>query len=669
MSIFNDAIDLTEIPESDWKNYIGKGYRNCCYLYDEDHKGKIILFGYDLAGNPKTFICKHKSWIKYRVRYKTTEKDMYGNYVATKYFDNISQRKKYLDNTTGLWIVEAFRPETEFLHKVFTDYIFDSDFNQYILRTFFIDIETEISDTFAKPTDAENRINMITIYDTQDEMFHTWSLEFADKNIISEDSIKDIPKNKFDLRCFNGNETRLLEDFLCFWEQNYPDVVNSWNGKAYDYPYIVRRIENVLGKNDAMRLSPIKRYSIRDVNHANERADVAADIEVDISGIFLADELIFYRDKFGVKPNLDGGYSLDNVGESEKLGKKVEYEGSLKDLYLKNYQKFYEYNIQDVNLLKNIEDKCKLVPLARRVAGAGLVNYNAIYTSISYLIGNVAAFARKEMKGVILQSYINEKQGESTYEGAFVFPPVVGLYKGGIATIDVNSLYPSTIRALNLSPETFVGKVVQVDIPNNDEPIDLEKTECNTFNIIQPSGQSKKITKDELLKLCKEKCIFSRNNTLFLKHKIKHGIIAAWCKYFYNLRKKYKKEMQKRELQLYKHEIVGEENIRQTEIEAKNFNSMQLATKIMINSIYGILGTSHSPIANIHLAQSITRNGKFFNQSASKYVFEYFKKNYNADENYVTTISGDTDSVEKHTRIHIIYNSGDTNVSPENVNI
>ena len=104
----------------------------------------------------------------------------------------------------------------------------------------------------------------------------------------------------------------------------------------------------MLGKNEAKRLSPVNKYFIKDVNHDNERADVAAEIEVNIDGLFIADGLVLYRDKFGISPALDGGYTLDNVGEKEECGNKIKYKGTLKDLYLKDWQRFYEYNCVDV---------------------------------------------------------------------------------------------------------------------------------------------------------------------------------------------------------------------------------------------------------------------------------------------------------------------------------
>lgn len=55
------------------------------------------------------------------------------------------------------------------------------------------------------------------------------------------------------------------------------------------------------------------------------------------------------------------------------------------------------------------------------------------------------------------------------------------------------------------------------------------------------------ITVQQLRALVKEKCIWTANNTLFLKHEVKWGVVAKWSEFFYNLRKKTKKEMFKYE--------------------------------------------------------------------------------------------------------------------------
>lgn len=663
-SIFNNAIYLEDVPQDQWrKKYIGPGYRNVVYTTNQDREGQIILFGYDLAGNPKTFICPWQSHIKFRVKYDTNEKDIFGNYVETRYFKSSYERKKRLDDIgQSLWIVECLKPEQEFLQEMFCKDCLDDTFNTQPMRVQYIDLESEISEVFVKPNDASNRINMVTIYDNFTDRYYTWSLERA-KIDFKEEPLCNYPKDKFVLfDNFNDNEEKMLDDFLSWIEDNYPDVSVSWNGKAYDWPYLVRRIENVLGKNAAKRLSPVGKYRIKEVNHANERTDVGAEIEVDISGLFIADDLVLYRDKFMIAPALDGGYNLSNVGEHENLGKKIEYDGTLKDLYVKDWQRFYEYNVRDVQLLTRIEEKCKLVSLARKVAGRGLCPYGTIYSSIAYLMGSIIAFSYDKM-GKVFQSHLNKPNVKEEYEGAFVFPPVKNIYKGGIACIDFNSLYPSSLRAMNLSPETYVGKISKFNIVSNDpnqkiafnkeDYINLNDESLETLWLYPANGgKRKEVKREDLLKLIETKCIYTRNNTLFLKHSVKQGVISAWCKHFYSLRKSTKKKMQALDLDIYNGKIA-KEDIQKAKLKVENLDADQHALKIMLNSVYGMFGTNHSPIYSAALAQSITRTGKFCNISASEFIRKRFKEMFGIDQDYVTAISGDTDSCDKMTQIYI----------------
>ena len=694
-SLLDNAIDLTGVDPKTWRtDHIGDGYRYCCYRTNRNpetrtREGQIVLFGYDKAGNPATFLCPHRSHVKYNVEYKTEEKDIFGRNVATKYFPDSKARYDYLQNLNdAVKIVESLPPTSEFLHAMFDSVALDPTFNTQPLRIHYLDIETEIGETFEKPKDARNRINMITVYDTGTGKYYTWSLEHAEID-FREEPLKDMPKEKFELFEFGGNESRLLQSYLNWMERNYPDVICGFNSQAYDIPYMVRRIENVLSEEDASRMSPVGKYRIRENNLDNERANKDAEIIVDLDGIFCADELVLYRDKFKINQPLDGGNSLNNIGETEGLGKKIAYEGSLKDLYEKDYQKFYEYNVRDVDLLRRVEEKRKLIPLARQITSAGLSNYDAIYSSIGYLVGSLCMFAKTMAGGVVFQSYRNGNPSKLKYEGAFVFPPILGFYRDGIAVLDYNSLYPSSIRAMNLSPETYVGKISRFPISDPDSeffryepPIDLDGTDTvgrettddeklynerfsneysglpsdkdiEKFYMLPANGSNQKIiTRKQLDELLATKCIFTRNNTLFLKHSVKHGVVAQWCKHFYAERKSTKKRMQNLELDIYNGKI-SESELAKTRTMIENLDARQQAIKIMINSIYGIIGTAFSPIYNIYMAQSITRLGKTLNIMSSNFIKETFKTKYFVPNSYIICSSGDTDSTLYHHKLWI----------------
>lgn len=719
---FNTAIDLSDVDEKLWKTYIGNGYRNCCYLMDHERRGRIVLFGYDRDGNPKTFICPHKSHIKYAVKYKTNEKDIFGRYVETRYFNSSYDRKKYLDSIIGsINIVEALPPQNEFLHKMFDEVALDDHFNNQKMRIFYYDIETEISEYFEKAKDARNRINALTVYDSETKKYYTWSLNKTNLDLndeydvngklINECQLKNLNRDDFVIfDHFNNNESRMLEHFLDWYELNYPDVLCGFNSQSFDDVYLIRRIENVLSKNDASRMSPVGKYRFRENNLDNERSNKQAELLVDIDGVFQADELVLYRDKFKINQPLDGGNSLDNVGETECGIHKIHYKNlnikghpivhSLKELYEKDWDRFIKYNIMDVYCLKTVEEKVKTIPLSRFITSVGLSKCDSIYSSIGYLIGSLIMFSKTQM-GTIFTSFQNKKSEPIPFEGAFVFDPIPGLYKNGIATIDFASLYPSSIRALGISPETYVGKISRFPITDptsefftKEPPIDLNGTDIigeinktsdekeyllkykNSYRNVEDkdikvfyllpanSTDVKKISREQLDNLLETKCIFSRNNTLHLKHSIKKGVVSSWCKHFYTLRKTTKTLMQKLDLDLYNNRIL--ENDKPSVIERiGNLHDRQQAIKIMINSIYGCLSTPHSPIYNPYLSQAITRNGKFLNISTSEYITKMFFEKY-GDKNAIIkgigengkkiltySCSGDTDSVVFSSKVRV----------------
>lgn len=115
-------------------------------MTNAEKEGQVVLFGFDTAGNPKTFVCPWKSYIKYNVMYKTDETDIYGHFVATKWFKSKYERDNYVKEANGMKIVECLKPEQELLHFLFDGEVLKMDFNKQPVRMHYFDIETEISD-------------------------------------------------------------------------------------------------------------------------------------------------------------------------------------------------------------------------------------------------------------------------------------------------------------------------------------------------------------------------------------------------------------------------------------------------------------------------------------------------------------------------------------------
>ena len=600
---------------------------------------------------------------------RSTKVDAYGKPIVQEVFFNVASRRQWVNKFKTMQgycqrqIVECRNPEDEFMQQIFWQEAQEESFNKAFQRIFYIDIETEISETSLMPFKALDRINMITIYDNKTDKFYTWSLQKAKliddgKHILYDD--------------FKDNENEMLKHFLYFWAKNYPDVICGWNSRWYDMPYVIRRLENVLGKAKARYISPLEDYRIVHERDLSKKDDKGRPVDkeeieyVDIKGVFQADALLLYRDKFGVKQALDGGYGLSNVGKAEGLGSKVAYETTLKDLYNQDWQKFYEYNVRDVDLLVDIERTCGLINLARTVAGCGLANYDLIYQSTGYLVPTINIFALKHREGMIFNTYANGFIKKVPYEGAWVIPPVPGRYSYGTATDDYNSLYPSSMRMMNLSIETYVGRID--DGYTGEGGLDNDwmtrggidgYPEDHVFNLIidrcdMDTPEYRTITAKQLKQLLDTKLIICPNNmTLFLKHEVKRGVISDWAGVFYNRRKETKKEM-------FKCEKAADATSDPVEKErllkrVENLNSLQYSLKIALNSIYGSLATSGCPFMHpIALAQSTTRAGRFANYNGVQFYKQWLQENYKIDENYVVTASGDTDSCQNDTLIDVI---------------
>lgn len=638
--IFKDLSEysLQEIRD----NFISPGFRNCVYMQEPRTKvGYIYFLGFNKKNEPFNFRYRWQCSMGYALKDKdkSCPSDIFGRSIKYKYFDSIKARKDYITENKQIFnIVDVRSPEQEFLIELFWDVADEPDFNQQPVRVHWIDIETEISDRFEYAYTARNRINILTIYDSATKFFYTWSLhKVPDDDLILDD--RHIVYDDFD-----NDEEAMLKDYLNWHVKNYPDVIQGWNSVDYDIPYLLRRFENVLGEERAKQFSPFHRYWIKEEQELeNPNNPDSRKIKASITGISHLDELLLYRDKFQVRLQADGGFGLNNIGIIEGLGKKQEYEGSLKNLYETNWGLFYKYNVQDVKLLVDIENKCRLIDLSRQIAGSGCMNYEAIYTSISYVIGSLYCYSKKHMNGKIVPTYVDlDNSHYEPYEGAFVFDIEPSFYKGGIICIDFNSLYPSTIRANNISPETYVGKVISIDGGYINDPINWKEiSDDSRIQLRNINRQIIEISGKKLKELVRTKVIFTTNNTMFLKPSIKKGLLNCWSEDNFNKRKIFKKK----KFEAHKaHDAVMEQRYNNTQMSIKNF----------LNTVYGVTGTRFSPIGNSDIAQTITRQGKLCNTSANKQIGELFKQKYGVKDNYKLTAGGDTDSCVFSTLVDII---------------
>jgi len=277
--------------------------------------------------------------------------------------------------------------------------------------------------------------------------------------------------NKFPDTLLCETEKELLDIFLQIIED--ADVLTGWNSEQYDIPYIHNRIVQILGKQETRRLCLWNQLPAKRTFERFGKENVT----YDLVGRVHLDYLQLYRKH---AEQVLHSYRLDFVGEHEVGEHKIHYEGSLDSLYNQDFEKFIEYNRQDVMLLVKIDQKKKFIELANQMAhenGVLLQTTMGAVAQIDQAIVNSAwnqnlqIPARIRDKPIELDDLLAnsrdsadwdpEAEEEPVFEkiaGAYVADPKRGMHEW-IGSMDISSLYPSTIRALNLSPETIVGQI------------------------------------------------------------------------------------------------------------------------------------------------------------------------------------------------------------------
>ena len=318
------------------------------------------------------------------------------------------------------------------------------------LHKAFFDIEVNFDKEkgFADPSDPFNYVNAITVY-------LQWLDELITLAIPPKSMAKDIADDiaaKFDNTFIFEDEGLMLETFLDIIED--ADVISGWNSDTYDIPYMVNRISRVLNKEDN------RRWCLWDQMPKKRDFEMygAEQTTYELTGRVHMDYMQLYR-KFTYHEM--HSYSLDAIGEYEVEETKVEYDGTLDQLYNEDFEKFIAYNRQDAYLIHKIDVKNDFIALANSVVHGNTEVMSKVFGAVAVTEQGIVNEAHR--LGKIVPN--KKRKVETEFEqaaGAYVAHPKKGFWEW-IGSIDINSLYPSVLRALNMGPETLIGQVRQTD--------------------------------------------------------------------------------------------------------------------------------------------------------------------------------------------------------------
>ena len=384
-------------------------------------------------------------------------------------------------------------------------------------------------------------------------------------------------------------------------ETNTPEVVTGWNSELYDMPYLVRRIDRILGEKLMKRLSPWGLVTERETIVMGRKQ-----ISYDVGGITQLDYLNLYK-KFTYKAQ--ESYRLDYIASVELGQKKLDHSefDTFKDFYTKGWQKFVEYNIIDVELVDRMEDKMKLIELAITMAYDAKVNYNDVFYQVRMWDAIIYNYLKK--RNIVIPPK-ERSDKDAKYAGAYVKEPIPGKYDW-VVSFDLNSLYPHLIMQYNISPET------------------LRETR-------HPSVTVDKILNEELtFELYKDSAVCA-NGAMYRKDV--RGFLPELMEKIYKDRTIYKKKM-----------LIAKQDYEKTptkalEKEIARCNNIQMARKIQLNSAYGAIGNQYFRYYKLVNAEAITLSGQVSIRWIENKMNGFLNKILQTEKvDYV--IASDTDSI------------------------
>lgn len=459
-----------------------------------------------------------------------------------------------------------FESDVKPTFKTLEHYYSNNDLPQ--LKTAFLDIETDFCKErgFSSPEDAFMPITAVSVKHAWNDVLYTVVIK---PNTITTEEAQEIVSCFSNTVLCDGEEQLLLMVIELIKDCN---IISGWNSEGYDIPYIVHRIKKVLGEEYTNELcmwnQPPKQ---RTYTRYKEEC-----ITYDLIGRQHLDYLQLYR-KFTYHELQS--YRLDFVGEIEVNERKIQYDGSLDALYNNDFKKFIEYNRQDTDLLYKIDKKLKYIDLVNLIAHENLVPLQTVMGSVA--LSDNAILLEAHKRGFVIEekerTFLNDKDNdeddddinEDKIAGAFVKDPVPGIYEW-IGSVDINSLYPSAFRALNMSPETIIGHIEQTqtkklfeekikefreksskkisnawlwagmfEIPEVKEVQNKTDTE---LQLHYEDGISINISAKELWhKIIKNNWLISANGVIFRTDK--EGIVPGLLSRWYNDRQDYQKEL------------------------------------------------------------------------------------------------------------------------------
>jgi DNA polymerase elongation subunit (family B) len=521
------------------------------------------------------------------------------------------------------------------------------------LHTCFFDIEVDFDPDkgFSPTNDPFNPVTAISLYlDWQDTLV---TLCIPPKH-MSKETAQEIA-SQFDNCIVFDNEKEMFDTFFELIED--ADVMTGWNSEGYDIPYMVNRVTRVMSKDDTRKFCLMGQLPKPRMYERFGKEEQT----YDLVGRIHMDYLQLYK-----KYNYESrhSYKLDAIGEMEVGENKTQYEGTLDQLYNKDWFKFLEYNRQDTMLLVKIHNKTKFLELANALAHENTVLLPTVMGSVAMI--EMAIYNEAHERGLVVPDKKRKVENEEDVQqaaGAFVATPKRGMHEW-VGAVDINSLYPSVIRALNMAGETIVAQVRQTltDKYMKDKALKLGAMKKRAkegdevtgailweglFGALEytsimnqergtmlwvdyEDGRSVEMSAAEIWKMVFDShkpWMISANGTIYTYEK--EGVVPGLLSRWYSERKDTQKLAKKADAD-------GDKEL------FAYYDKRQLVRKILLNSAYGALLNEHCRFYDKRIGQSVTLSGRQIVKHMMSQINQTVTGDYTHEGEAI--VYGDTDS-------------------------
>ena len=512
------------------------------------------------------------------------------------------------------------------------------------LNVAFWDIETDFDPErgFAPVEDPFMPITAITVHLQWLDMLITVAMPPKGMDF---DEANAMCKSRWGEECIlfpnsKQGECDMLEAFLDLIED--ADIHSGWNSEGYDVPYTINRIQRVLSKDDTRRFclwgQLPKRREYEKFGKLSETYDTIGRVHMDYLNLY---RKYTYEERHT--------YRLDAIGEMEVGENKTVYEGTLDQLYNNDFERFIEYNRQDVALLDKLDKKLRFIDLANEIAHDNTVLLQT--TAGAVAVTEQAIVNEAHRRGMQVPNRVNH-EGNTAAAGAYVAFPKKGVHEW-IGSMDLNSLYPSIIRAMNMAPETIVGQIrpdLTDEFLHNAQTLEkksfagawegkfatleydavMEQRKDVALTLDLEDGSSHVLSGAEIYKLIfdsNQPWMLSANGTIFTTEV--EGVIPGLLKRWYAERKELQAKMRK---------AIDAGN----DTEIAFWDKRQLVKKINLNSLYGAILNPGCRFFDKRIGQSTTLTGR----QIAKHMAAEVNKIITGEYDHVgkAMIYGDTDS-------------------------